>query len=196
MLDYCSNVDGSSPGYQTPSPTMASFFNMNMNFPSPMGTTESQRQSAFILSSPQLAALHNMTEMKTPSSSSPSSSVSGLQSPYCNYTQSTLKQLGLAWSQATPHRISDILSRSTSSLGLSGINAGMYLNPQVRFSKLAELPGRPPIYWPGILNNPAWRPTGKVQTLFHYTHVSQHEPVHITFTMSTIYTGTGVSYLF
>jgi hypothetical protein len=34
----------------------------------------------------------------------------------------------------------------------------MYLNPRARFPKLAELPGRPPIYWPGIFNGPhPWR---------------------------------------
>jgi hypothetical protein len=31
---------------------------------------ENSRQSAFVLSSPPLAALHNMTEMKTPASTS------------------------------------------------------------------------------------------------------------------------------
>ena len=180
MLDYCPNVDGTSPGYQAPSPTMASFFNMNMNFSPPVGTTDPQRQSAFLLSSPQLAALHNMTEMKTPSPSSSSSSpVNGLQSPYSNYTQSTLKQLGLAWSQGTPHRISDILGRTASSLGLSSLNAGMYLNPQVRFSKLAELPGRPPIYWPGILNNPAWRPAGKYSYRFKGNVLNRYMYIYV-----------------
>lgn len=153
MLDYCGNSDGSSTGYQTPSPSMTSFFNMGMT--SNLPAEPQQRQSAFVLSSPQLAALQNLTEMKAPISST--SSDSTLSNPY---TQSTLKQLGLSWAQATPHRISDILSRPMNSLGLSSLNAGMYLHPQVRYSKLAELPGRPPIYWPGILNNHTWRPTG------------------------------------
>ena len=155
MLDYCGNGDGSANGYQAQSPSMTSFFNMGM--PSNLQTDAQQRQSAFVLSSPQLAALQNLTEMKAPLTSS--SSDTNLSNAY---TQSTLKQLGLSWPPATPHRISDILGRPISSLGLPGFNAGMYLHPQVRFSKIAELPGRPPIYWPGIANNHSWRPTGKL----------------------------------
>lgn len=157
MLDYCGNSDGSSTGYKTPSPSMASFFNMGMT--SGLNPDTQQRQSAFVLSSPQLAALQNLTEMKAPMTSS---NTDNLSNPY-NYTQSTLKQLGLSWTQGTPHRISDILGRPVNSLGLSSINAGMYLHPQARLSKLAELPGRPPIYWPGILNDHSWRPTGTVK---------------------------------
>ncbi|KAK3597722.1 hypothetical protein CHS0354_006073 [Potamilus streckersoni] len=162
MLDYCS-VDNSFAGYQTPSPTMASFFNMGgINLPS-----DSPRQSAFVLSSPPLAALHNLTEMKLPGPGvgSGTSVVPGdrvfSQSDY-NYTQETLKQLGLAMSQAsssTPHGISDILGRPSvhGTIGFSRLS-GMYLNPPVRLSKLAELPGRPPIYWPGVLGNPTtWK---------------------------------------
>ncbi|KAL3863990.1 hypothetical protein ACJMK2_005706 [Sinanodonta woodiana] len=162
MLDYCS-VDNSFAGYQTPSPTMASFFNMGgMSL-----SSDSPRQSAFVLSSPPLAALHNLTEMKLPGTGvgSGTSVVPGggvfSQSDY-NYTQETLKQLGLAMSQAsssTPHGISDILGRPSvhGAIGLSRLS-GMYLNPPVRLSKLAELPGRPPIYWPGVLGNPTtWK---------------------------------------
>ena len=156
MLDYCGNMDGSSTGgYQSGSPSMASFFNMGIssNF-----STHSQRgQPAFVFSSPPLAALHNLTESKVPSTSS--STDSSLTSPF-NYTQSTLKQLGLSWSQSTPHRITDILGRPVNSLGFSSLNTGMYLHSQARLSKLAELPGRPPIYWPGIMNGQGWRSPG------------------------------------
>lgn len=162
MLDYCSS-NNSSPRYQSQSPTMTSLpYNMaemmtSANMAANMAAAETQRQSAFVLSSPQLAALHNMTEMKTPRScSSP-------PSPYSNYSQSSLKQLSLAMSQAgTSHRISDILNRPLvqNPLGLPQLNAGMYLNSQTGL-KLAELPGRPPIYWPGMMGGPTWRPNCK-----------------------------------
>ena len=155
MLDYCNNTDGNASSYQTPSPSMASFFNMGMTSPLTSHDTQ-QRQSAFVLSSPQLAALQNLTELKAPISSSSSTDSTSLSSPFSS--QSTLKHLGFPWAQSHgAHRISDILCRP---LGMPGLNAGMYLHPQSRLSKLAELPGRPPIYWPGIVNNAAWRPTG------------------------------------
>ena len=140
---------------------MTSMYNVDMMAPPNMANmAEAQRHSAFMLSSPPLAALHNMTEMKTPSSDS---SPPGLQNPYASYSQSTLKHLGLAMSQAaTSHRITDILSRPLlhNSLGLQHLNTGMYLNSQNAL-KLAELPGRPPIYWPGCVGGPTWRPNGK-----------------------------------
>jgi len=164
MLDFCTS-NNSSPRYQSPSPTMTSLpYNMadmmtSANMAANMAAVESQRQSAFVLSSPQLAALHNMTEMKTPRSCT---SPTGVQNPYTSYSQSTLKQLGLAFSQAntTSHRISDILNRPLmhSHLGLPQLGAGMFMNSQAAGFKLAELPGRAPIYWPGIVGGPAWRP--------------------------------------
>ncbi|XP_045191269.1 homeobox protein Nkx-6.2-like isoform X1 [Mercenaria mercenaria] len=163
MLDYCSS-SSSSPRYQSPSPTMTSLpYSMaemmsSANMAANMAAAESQRQSAFVLSSPQLAALHNMTEMKTPRSCS---SPPNLQSPYSNYSQSSLKQLSIAMSQSgTSHRISDILNRPLvqNPLGLPQLNASMYLNSQAGF-KLAELPGRAPIYWPGMIGGPNWRPS-------------------------------------
>lgn len=169
MLDYCGNSDGASSGYQAQSPSMTSFFNMTMGSGLPSETQ--QRQSAFVLSSPQLAALHNLTELKAPITSS--SADSSFASPY-SYTQSTLKQLGLSWTQATSHRISDILSRPVNSLAYSSLNAGMYLHPQARLSKLAELPGRPPIYWPGILNGPAWRPTSQTNVIIDRDGKKKH----------------------
>lgn len=171
MLDYCSS-NSSSPRFQSSSPTMTSLpYNMadmmtSANMAANLAVAESQRQSAFVLSSPQLAALHNMTEMKTPRScTSPNG-----QNPYTSYSQSTLKHLGLTMSQAnTSHRISDILSRPLvhSHLGLPQLNAAsMYLNQQAGL-KLAELPGRAPIYWPGVVGGPAWRPSSKY-TIYMY----------------------------
>ena len=144
---------------------MTSVYNVDMMTSPNMAANmaETQRHSAFVLSSPPLAALHNMTEMKTPSQGS-SSSPPGLQNPYASYSQSTLKHLGLAMSQAaTSHRISDILNRPLlhNSLGLPHLNSGMYFNSQ-NAMKLAELPGRPPIYWPGVVGAPTWRPDGNV----------------------------------
>lgn len=179
MLDYCSS-NSSSPRFQSSSPTMTSLpYNMadmmtSANMAANLAVAESQRQSAFVLSSPQLAALHNMTEMKTPRSCT---SPNGVQNPYTSYSQSTLKHLGLTMSQAnTSHRISDILSRPLvhSHLGLPQLNAAsMYLNQQAGL-KLAELPGRAPIYWPGVVGGPAWRPSSKytmhVQKNINYTY--------------------------
>ncbi len=170
MLECCNadaSVMTSTPGggYSVQAgPSVASLLNMNMDNP---------RQSAFVLS-PPLAALHNMTEMKAPPSSSLLS-----QTPY---TSTSLKPtlssaLSSAYLNGTPHGISDILSRAANNFNiniagqLAGIPstrlnsaaAGMYLNSQTAarpgFPKpLAELPGRSPIYWPGaIMQNPAWR---------------------------------------
>lgn len=175
MLDYCSNVGsdsvqnavynshhqhshhspnagsttGSVPPAGTPS-SMTSILNMN----SQNRAETSRQQGAFILSSPPLAALHNLTEMKFPSSAS-----SYLPQ---DYSPDTLKQMQAAMSYAlsTPHGINDILSRPNGSLGLPRLNNNMYLGHQTRFQKLAELPGRPPIYWPGMLPQP-WRPPGR-----------------------------------
>ncbi|XP_069140063.1 homeobox protein Nkx-6.2-like [Argopecten irradians] len=147
MLDYCSSDGSGNSGYHpNPSPTtMANLLNMGMD-------NSRVGQPAFVLSSPPLAALHNMTEMKTPASSSSMLTQSG-------YSQSSQKHM--SWN-GTPHGICDILSRpSMAALGLSRLNAaGMYLNSQGRLPKLAELPGRPPIYWPGVINSSNWRPSG------------------------------------
>ncbi|MEJ1276763.1 NK6 homeobox 1 [Cricetulus griseus] len=65
---------------------------------------EGPRQSAFLLSSPPLAALHSMAEMKTP---------------------------------------------LPSAAAVAAV--GRYPKP------LAELPGRTPIFWPGVMQSPPWR---------------------------------------
>ncbi|KAE8631164.1 hypothetical protein XENTR_v10001100 [Xenopus tropicalis] len=197
-----------------------------------LGQMEGTRQSAFLLSSPPLAALHSMAEMKAPlypaytlpvqacssSTSSSSSSSSSLSSspspPLGSPTQLTHKHsssppssgglsLGtppLQISAATPHGINDILSRpivsclpslalTTSSSASSaavasssspaGILAGLprfsslspppppppglYFSPSAamavaRYPKpLTDLPGRTPIFWPGVMQSPPWR---------------------------------------
>lgn len=124
---------------------------------------DTNRQSAFVLSSTPLAALHNMAEMKT------SLFPYTLQNP-SSFKTPTLGGLNTQIPLGTPHGISDILGRpvgAASNLlsGLPRINglatsAGMYFNPAAvsRYPKpLAELPGRPPIFWPGVMQGSPWR---------------------------------------
>lgn len=173
MLECCPTDPVSSQGYSVQNPqsmqSVASFLNMNME--------AATRQSAFVLSNPPLAALHNMTEMKVPSTSANLLS----QSPYTS-PGSFKPSSSLATSLATPHGITDILSRAGapfSNLGLPRLNSGtgMYLNSAAaaaaaaRLPKpLAELPGRPPIYWPGVLNSSAWRPPGTYVWIHVFTN--------------------------
>ncbi|XP_072310920.1 homeobox protein Nkx-6.1 [Eucyclogobius newberryi] len=171
-----------------------------------VGPMDGSRQSAFLLSTPPLAALHSMTEMKTPlypayplSSSGPNSSTSpattspnpGGMAGSPGIKSSTGLSSGLGspqhCSSATPHGINDILNRpSTSSCTtpaavgsstagtLSGLPRfsslspppphGLYFSPGAaavavaRYPKpLADLPGRTPIFWPGVMQSPHWR---------------------------------------
>ncbi|KAG5272731.1 hypothetical protein AALO_G00168700 [Alosa alosa] len=174
-----------------------------------VGQMDGSRQSAFLLSTPPLAALHSMTEMKTPlypayplSSGGPASSTSPtatspnpggipVSSPGIK-TSSGLSSIASHHhhncSAATPHGINDILSRpsilaagaaaavaATSSAGiLSGLPRfsslspppphGLYFSPGAaavavaRYPKpLTDLPGRTPIFWPGVMQSPHWR---------------------------------------
>ncbi|XP_048876225.1 homeobox protein Nkx-6.1 isoform X2 [Brienomyrus brachyistius] len=154
-----------------------------------VGQMDGSRQSAFLLSTPPLAALHSMTEMKTPlypayplSSNGPASSTSpSATSP----NPGGIPQCAIA----TPHGINDILSRpsvvsagaaaavaASSSAGiLSGLPRfsslspppphGLYFSPSAaaavavaRYPKpLTDLPGRTPIFWPGVMQSPHWR---------------------------------------
>ncbi|XDV38608.1 hypothetical protein PO909_007972 [Leuciscus waleckii] len=133
-----------------------------------VGQMDGSRQSAFLLNTPPLAALHSMTEMKTPlypayplSSTGPASSTS----PTGSHHQSAV---------ATPHGINDILSRPAMVTGmiLSGLPRfsslspppppGLYFSPSAvavaRYPKpLTDLPGRTPIFWPGVMQSPHWR---------------------------------------
>uniref|UniRef100_A0A8C4Q7G3 NK6 homeobox 1 n=1 Tax=Eptatretus burgeri TaxID=7764 RepID=A0A8C4Q7G3_EPTBU len=165
------------------------------------------RANAFVLSSPPLAALHTMTEMKTPlypyavSGTAPGATAgsTAFKTPQCSFSF----PYSLA---ATPHGINDILGRpalalcgstctpisatqastpagllSPTGLGRSaaapggGLPAGStaYFGPVSaaaaaavamqaaagRYAKpLADLPGRPPIFWPGLVQTPPpWR---------------------------------------
>ncbi|NXX63395.1 NKX62 protein, partial [Scopus umbretta] len=128
-----------------------------------VGPMDANRQSAFVLSSTPLAALHNMAEMKTSLFPYTLQNPSGFKAP-------ALGGLNTQLPLGTPHGISDILGRpvgAASNLlgGLPRINglaasAGMYFNPAAvsRYPKpLAELPGRPPIFWPGVVQGSPWR---------------------------------------
>ncbi|XP_039543872.1 homeobox protein Nkx-6.1 [Pimephales promelas] len=167
-----------------------------------VGQMDGSRQSAFLLNTPPLAALHSMTEMKTPlypayplSSTGPASSTSPtatspnpggipVSSPGIK-TSSGLSALGShqQCSVATPHGINDILSRPSMVTGmaaaasspagiLSGLPRfsslspppppGLYFSPSAvavaRYPKpLTDLPGRTPIFWPGVMQSPHWR---------------------------------------
>ncbi|XP_057704721.1 homeobox protein Nkx-6.2 [Corythoichthys intestinalis] len=149
-----------------------------------VGQMEANRQSAFVLGSTPLAALHNMTEMKTslfPYSlqQSPAAAAAAAAAA-ASFKAPSLSSLNSQMSTgATPHGISDILGRPITTAGqllsagfprINGINglastaaaaaaAGMYFGPAVsRYPKpLAELPGRAPIFWPGVMQGSPWR---------------------------------------
>ncbi|MED6257765.1 Homeobox protein Nkx-6.1 [Ataeniobius toweri] len=178
-----------------------------------VGQMDGSRQSAFLLSTPPLAALHSMTEMKTPlypayplSSTCPNSSTSpattspnpggmAVSSPGIKSSTGLSSGLGSPQhcSSATPHGINDILNRPVvSSVGTTAVVAaaaaaasssagilsglprfsslspppppGLYFSPSAaavavaRYPKpLADLPGRTPIFWPGVMQSPHWR---------------------------------------
>lgn len=124
---------------------------------------DANRQSAFVLSSTPLAALHNMTEMKSSLFPYTLQNPAGFKAPSFTNLSSQLP-LG------TPHGISDILGRPITTAGqllssfprINGLatTAGMYFNPAAvsRYPKpLAELPGRAPIFWPGMVQSSPWR---------------------------------------
>jgi len=163
----------------------------------------------FLLSTPPLAALHSMTEMKTPlypayplscagpncstspATTSPNPGGMAASSPGSKSSSGLSSGLGSPQlcSSATPHGINDILSRpsalllgatvaassASSSAGLlSGLSRfsslspppppGLYFSPGAaavavaRYPKpLADLPGRTPIFWPGVMQSPHWR---------------------------------------
>ena len=134
----------------------------------------SDRHSAFVLGNPPLAALHNMTERKLPppptSSTSPNS-----PTPYmCPYSSQKAAQFAYGI-PSTPHGINDILGRPLGAFGQLGVSPALYLNTSAACyaaaaaaaaTPLAELPGRPPVYWPGMLQPPAWR-TSQGKTMGH-----------------------------
>ncbi|KAH7983795.1 homeobox protein Nkx-6.2 [Rhipicephalus sanguineus] len=128
---------------------------------------ESSRSNAFLLGSPPLAALHSMTDIRASQASytASSSALKAQSSLSCAYSSAS----------GTPHGINDILGRpqaaaaAAAAAGLGAIGlprfglgaAGVYFNPAngaLHKMGLAELPGRPHLYWPGVVQNPAlWR---------------------------------------
>ena len=90
----------------------------------------------------------------------------GFKAPPLSCTALAGSPLG---SMGTPHGISDILGRPitcTAGQLLGGFPritaaAGMYFNPAAvsRYpgKPLSELPGRAPIFWPGVMQGSPWR---------------------------------------
>ncbi len=127
-----------------------------------VGQMDGNRQSAFVLGSAPLAALHNMAEMKT------SLFPYALQNP-AGFKTHSFSSMSSGIPLGTPHGITDILGRPITSAGqllsgfprISGLTpAGMYFNPAAvsRYPKpLTELPGRAPIFWPGMMQGSPWR---------------------------------------
>ncbi|XP_066535315.1 homeobox protein Nkx-6.2 [Hoplias malabaricus] len=129
-----------------------------------VGQMDANRQSAFVLGSTPLAALHNMTEMKS------------TLFPYALQGPAAFKApaLGAQMALGTPHGISDILGRPGVAgaaagtgallagfprLGAVAGSAGLYLNPAAvtRYPKpLTQLPGRAPVFWPGVMHSGPW----------------------------------------
>ena len=134
--------------------------------PAAAAPMDANRPGAFVLSSAPLAALHNMAEMKT------SLFPYALQGP-AGFKAPALGGLGAQLPLGTPHGISDILGRPVGAAGggllgglprLNGLasSAGVYFGPAAAVARgypkpLAELPGRPPIFWPGVVQGSPWR---------------------------------------
>lgn len=134
--------------------------------PAAAAPMDTNRPGAFVLSSAPLAALHNMAEMKT------SLFPYALQGP-AGFKAPALGGLGAQLPLGTPHGISDILGRPVGAAGggllgglprLNGLasSAGVYFGPAAAVARgypkpLAELPGRPPIFWPGVVQGSPWR---------------------------------------
>ncbi|KAM5271865.1 homeobox protein Nkx-6.2 [Ctenodactylus gundi] len=127
---------------------------------------DASRPGAFVLGSAPLAALHSMAEMKTSLFPYALPGPAGLKAP-------ALGGLGAPLALGTPHGISDILGRPAGAAGggllgglprLGGLApaAGVYLGPAAAVARgypkpLAELPGRAPLFWPGVVPGAPWR---------------------------------------
>jgi len=136
-----------------------------------------RQQSAFVLGSTPLAALHNMTEMKASLFPYALQGPGGFKAP-----TSLTCTLNSHMAMGTPHGISDILGRPITAAGqlitagfprINGLaTAGMYFNPAAvsRYPKpLTELPGRAPIFWPGVMQGNPWRdPRVQCQSKFPF----------------------------
>ncbi|EEC19839.1 homeobox protein Nkx-6.2, putative [Ixodes scapularis] len=141
---------------------------------------ESSRSNAFLLGNPPLAALHSMADLRATASQASHVYQGGAQP--LKAAQASMG-LSCAYSTAsgTPHGINDILGRPVGqaavgaagavgatglgAIGLPrfglGVGAGVYFNPAngaLHKMGLADLPGRPHLYWPSVVQNPAlWR---------------------------------------
>lgn len=139
---------------------------------------ESSRSNAFLLGNPPLAALHSMADLRATASQASHVYQGGAQP--LKAAQASMG-LSCAYSTAsgTPHGINDILGRPVGqaavgaagavgatglgAIGLPrfGLGAGVYFNPAngaLHKMGLADLPGRPHLYWPSVVQNPAlWR---------------------------------------
>ncbi|XP_070541134.1 homeobox protein Nkx-6.2-like [Ptychodera flava] len=132
------------------------------------------RSSAFVMSNPPLAALHNMTEKNQMFQFPPGYSTS--LKPVCSPS-------------ATPHSITDILNRpDTANLlnvpRLNSVNTGMYFSAASRFSK-PEIPGThaSALYWPtgmtSVQHPNSWRERYSCQMGAH-SGVSANSPGSLT----------------
>ncbi|XP_015922472.2 homeobox protein Nkx-6.2-like [Parasteatoda tepidariorum] len=148
MLEFTPSTTSTSAS------SMLSMLNLNMEAVS--------RQNFLLGTSPPLAALHTMAEIKA-----------SALAPYGGPTthQSIMKTSCITpVSSATPHGINDILSRPTmtspptlGTLGAAlpkislGVGPGMYFAPtNPSLHKLGDIPGRPShVYWPTV--NSLWR---------------------------------------
>ncbi|KAG8198350.1 hypothetical protein JTE90_021598 [Oedothorax gibbosus] len=137
--------------------SMLSMLNLNMEAVS--------RQNFLLGTSPPLAALHTMAEIKA-------STLGPYGCPVSQHSNPVKTSIIIPASSATPHGINDILSRPTmtspSTLGTLGaalprfslgVGPGMYFshaNPGLHKLGLGDIPGRPShMYWPTV--NPLWR---------------------------------------
>ncbi|CDQ60295.1 unnamed protein product [Oncorhynchus mykiss] len=150
-----------------------------------VGQMDGSRQSAFLLSTPPLAALHSMAEMKTPlypayplSSTGPASSTSPTAtSPNPGgipvSSPGIKPSSGIRPSILSPGAAAAVAASSSAGI-LSGMPRfsslspppphGLYFSPSAaavavaRYPKpLTDLPGRTPIFWPGVMQSPHWR---------------------------------------
>uniref|UniRef100_A0A3Q2XZB3 NK6 homeobox 1 n=1 Tax=Hippocampus comes TaxID=109280 RepID=A0A3Q2XZB3_HIPCM len=114
---------------------------------------------------PPLAALHSMAaDVQTPQSRPRSRCQSQSQYPaYPLPSAGAPASTGLGspqlCSSATPHGINDILNRPSAAPSSAALGVLSALPP--RFSTaaapLSDLPGRTPIFWPGVMQGPHWR---------------------------------------
>lgn len=167
MLEFGAGATHPVTSNASSSSMLSMLSNMNM---------ETSRSNAFLLGNPPLAALHSMTDIRAATSQASSHVYQAASQPL--KAGQTSMGLSCAYSTAsgTPHGINDILGRPVGqgavgavgaaglgAIGLPrfGLGAGVYFNPAngaLHKMGLADLPGRPHLYWPSVVQNPAlWR---------------------------------------